>query len=383
LVAIVLGILVAGLSNPVIAAGPSKCTDKKIKTAGKKVSGKANCVAKAVSKGLTVDPACLSKEDGKFTSAFIKAEDKGDCLADTGDEATVGAFLDAQVDTIACDLGADCAHVPAIADPLRVLVTNDDGVAAAGIDVMVQQLALNPNLQITVVAPATNQSGTGDSVTTTSITAASTTTASGFPATSVAAFPADAVLFGILEVLAESPDLVVSGINFGQNIAEFVELSGTVGAASWAARKGIPAIAVSQGVGDPISYSEAAEYVADLVERFRTDPGFRNRMYESRAPFHGVVLNVNFPTCTSGSTRGVRVVPTGISSEITGYTGGPSTWTPTVTSTNAFLSNCTSALSDPTTDLEAMTNGLASVTPLSADRSASTRDLSQFLFLEQ
>jgi broad specificity polyphosphatase/5'/3'-nucleotidase SurE len=54
-----------------------------------------------------------------------------------------------------------------------------------------------------------------------------------------------------------------------------------------------------------------------------------------------------------------------------------------VTSTNAFLSNCTSALSDPTTDLEAMTNGLASVTPLSADRSASTRDLSQFLFLEQ
>jgi 5'-nucleotidase len=215
------------------------------------------------------------------------------------------------------------------------------------------------------------------------------TTASGYPAKAVAGFPADTTLFGILEALSPPPDLVVTGINAGQNIsAEVSVISGTVGAALWAARKGVPAIAVSQGLGASISYTEAASYLADVVERFRTNPGFRNKMREGRAPYNGVVLNVNFPTCTAGSTRGVRVVPLGRGSEITGYTlmsdtGGTQTWQVVVQNTNIFASDCTSVLPTPTTDIEAMTNGFASITPLGIDLTASGRLLSEFSFLEQ
>src|SRR5262245_7445886 len=107
--------------------------------------------------------------------------------------------------------------------PLRVLVTNDDGVAAPGIDALVQALTANPNLEVTVIAPATNQSGKGDQVTTgTPISVAPSSTAGAFPATAVAALPADSVLFALLQALPQPPDLVVSGINSGQNSGEFV-----------------------------------------------------------------------------------------------------------------------------------------------------------------
>jgi 5'-nucleotidase len=380
--------LVAASAPPAEAAG-SKCTQKKIQAAGKKAMSKATCHAKAVSKGIAVDPACLTKAETAFTKAFASAEKKADCIAGIGDDPTIETRVDAFVDDLACDLGGECAQATTPAQPLSILVTNDDGVAAPGIDALVTALTGNANLAVTVIAPATNQSGTGDSTKTTTITVTNSTTASGYPAKAVAGFPADTTLFGILEALSPPPDLVVTGINAGQNIsAEVSVISGTVGAALWAARKGVPAIAVSQGLGASISYTEAASYLADVVERFRTNPGFRNKMREGRAPYNGVVLNVNFPTCTAGSTRGVRVVPLGRGSEITGYTlmsdtGGTQTWQVVVQNTNIFASDCTSVLPTPTTDIEAMTNGFASITPLGIDLTASGRLLSEFSFLEQ
>ncbi len=113
----------------------------------------------------------------------------------------------------------------------RVMVTNDDGVGAPGIDVLVEELRLNPELDITVIAPATNQSGSGDSFTNGPVSPSSTTTASGFPATAVNGFPADRVLLGVLELLPAPPDVIVSGINSGPNISDFVvgELSARSG----------------------------------------------------------------------------------------------------------------------------------------------------------
>jgi len=83
---------------------------------------------------------------------------------------------------------------PALADPpgpIRVLVTNDDGVAAPGIDALVNKLVANPMLTVIVVAPATNQSSTGDAITNppSTITATTSMTASSYPATAVAGFP--------------------------------------------------------------------------------------------------------------------------------------------------------------------------------------------------
>src|SRR5262249_50208769 len=205
-------------------------------------------------------------------------------------------------------------------NPMRVLVTNDDGVRAPGIDALVQVLSSNPNLAVTVIAPATNQSLSGDAYTNGPIDVTPSSTAGAFPATAVAGRPADSVLFGILHALPPPPDLVVWGVNSGQNAGEFVILSGTVGAAVTAARLGIPGIAVSHGMyGSSSQFLEAATYVGQLVERFRVNRGFRTKLSARAGARYPLVLNVNFPSCTSGATRGVVLVPIGRATQITGY----------------------------------------------------------------
>ena len=269
--------------------------------------------------------------------------------------------------------------------PLRVLVTNDDGVKAPGIDALVRELANNPNLALTVIAPAANQSGTGDQFTTTSITVMPSSTAGAFPATAVGGFPADTVLYGVLQAMPERPDLVVSGINFGQNIGELVTLSGTIGAGLTAARLGIPAIAVSQGIGSTLSYDAAAHYVGQLVERFRKSRGMRAKLTTRFGLRHALVVNVNFPTCASGSLRGVQVVPLGRATQVTGYaftgaTGSTQTFKPNIPPVSILGSDCQSTVGNPQTDVQAMVNGFASVTPLNADLTTSG-NLRSFRFL--
>lgn len=281
-----------------------------------------------------------------------------------------GAFLIILGLTIGC--GADAGS--AGAQTLRVLVTNDDGIAAPGINTLVNELAKNSNLEITVVAPATNQSGTGDSITTTgTLVVTSGMTASGFAGTAVAGFPADTVLFGVRQVLPAPPDMVVSGINQGQNITrEIAELSGTVGAALTAARLGIPAIATSQGIAGSIDYTRQAQYVAAVVENFRTKPALAKKMTSANGLNQRLVLNINFPSCSTGSVRGVAVVPLAQLTTVTGYNlvaedGATATYAPVAQSGAPFASNCTSTLEKPATDLEAMNNGFASLTPLNPD----------------
>ena len=112
---------------------------------------------------------------------------------------------------------------------LQILVTNDDGYNAAGIDAVVQALVARPKVHVTVVAPATNQSGAGGNTTPGGVTADPGQTLSGYAATAVNGFPADSVLYA-LNTMHLNPDLLVSGINFGQNIGPFIPLSGTIGA---------------------------------------------------------------------------------------------------------------------------------------------------------
>jgi 5'-nucleotidase len=275
--------------------------------------------------------------------------------------------------------------VPAAAGPMKVLVTNDDGYNAPGIDALVNKLVANPNLDVVVIAPQNNSSGTGESTTSTAFGVYSGTTASGYPATIVQGFPGDTTLFGIIQQLQNDPPaLVVSGINNGQNLgAEIIPLSGTVGAASWAARNGVPAIAISAGFGSPPNYADAADYTAALVEYIRTKKSFYKRLFEKQAPFRGLVLNVNFPTCTSGSVRGVVLVPVGRINTVTGYTlqgssMGVDTWKPTIVSSNFASSNCASTLGEPASDVEAFVNGFATVTPLDPERNVSGLKLKQF-----
>ena len=82
-------------------------------------------------------------------------------------------------------------------EPLRILVSNDDGFDALGIDAVVEALRALPGVTVTVVAPATNQSGTGEQITDGPLTATSEQTLSGYPATAVQGFPADSIIYAI------------------------------------------------------------------------------------------------------------------------------------------------------------------------------------------
>jgi 5'-nucleotidase len=229
------------------------------------------------------------------------------------------------------------------APALEILVTNDDGYAAPGIDALVSRLRKFPNVRITVVAPATNQSGTSDRTTpgpVSNLTATTVRTASGFPATAVAGYPADSVNYA-LDVMKLTPDVVVSGSNAGQNLGVVAPISGTVGAARTAVRRGYPAVAVSQGLAEPADYSPSVGVAASWI-------------FANRAALAGSVdredllevVNVNAPACNP--VRGVATVPL-------------------ATAPNPEPVDCTSTAAAGPDDSASFAHGFATVTFLTAD----------------
>jgi 5'-nucleotidase len=184
--------------------------------------------------------------------------------------------------------------------PLQIMVTNDDGYNAPGIATMSSTLAHMSNVHVTVVAPATNQSGVGGSTTTGTLKITKGKTLNGLPAYAIAGTPADTIR-AALNQLHLHPDLVVSGVNAGQNLGPAIDLSGTVGAARAAVARGIPAIAVSSGFSTPFSgpyrFGAAANYVVRWVRYMR------NILIHHHATVH--VLSINVPSCYTGSVRGV------------------------------------------------------------------------------
>jgi 5'-nucleotidase len=190
---------------------------------------------------------------------------------------------------------------------LDVLVTNDDGVGAAGIDAVARAVSALPGTTVQVVAPAANQSGTGGKTSPAGqVSHDAATTASGMAATEVSGFPADAVAVA-LDDLRLKPDLVVSGINEGQNLGPVVDLSGTVGAARAAAQRGIPALAASEGLGDTYDYTPGVAQVLAWISAHRaallatSAAGGRTGAAE--------VANLNIPNCfAGGKVRGLREV---------------------------------------------------------------------------
>jgi 5'-nucleotidase len=128
---------------------------------------------------------------------------------------------------------------------MRILITNDDGVNSSGI--MATKKAVEDLGEIKVVGPATQQSGIGHALTLFEpVRVTATTLADGTEAYSVSGTPTDAVIIGIYELSREKPDMVISGINIGENLGmSELTTSGTIGAAMEAAVHGIPALAVS------------------------------------------------------------------------------------------------------------------------------------------
>ena len=246
-------------------------------------------------------------------------------------------------------LGVNAGATPAAGAPdapkpatLRVLVTNDDGVAAPGIDALVQGLRKLDRVQVTVVAPADNKSGTSDMTTPGTLTTSETTTASGFPAIAVQGFPADTVNFALDGGIPTKPQLVASGINAGANLGPVTGISGTVGAARTAVRRGVPAVAISQGTTEGVE----PDYPAGVRQAVTWVKEHRKALTKKNPKPPSEVANINVPTCTTGKVRGLIDVPTA--------TGGDVTQPP----------NCASKEKKPSDDVIAFVNGYAPLSPV-------------------
>ena len=155
-------------------------------------------------------------------------------------------------------------------EPLTIVVTNDDGIGAEGIDVLVTALMEMDDVEVHVVAPAGDMTGQSDNTTPGGATFADGSTISGVEGTAVDGFPADTINVA-LDDLGLEPDLVVSGINKGQNVGPLAYLSGTVGAGREAVRRGIPAIAGSAGLNGGDGYELATELIVEQIDALRDE----------------------------------------------------------------------------------------------------------------
>jgi 5'-nucleotidase len=230
---------------------------------------------------------------------------------------------------------------------LTILVTNDDGVGAPGINAVVQGLRALPHTNVTVVAPLTNESGTGGETTKGALVVTTSTTAAGYPARAVHGYPADTIVWAIDDHgISFRPDLVVSGINFGQNIGPLAAGSGTVGAALTAVSRGIPALAASQGIdnGQSPDFAEGVTQVDAWIRLHRT--ALVDHSYEKAPPQD----NLNVPTCANGQVRGPVMAP--LATSLSGI--------------SITTVNCSSTSTAFTNDAEAFVLGYAVISPLSS-----------------
>src|SRR6186997_1217452 len=158
---------------------------------------------------------------------------------------------------------------------MRVLLTNDDGISAPGLQAARRALREVEGVEVDVIAPDSNRSATARSITTRSpLTVEEVEFGDGDRGFATDGTPVDCVRFAELGLVGHRPDLIVSGINHGANLGDDITYSGTVAAALEGAVLGIPAIAVSQQstkremdfrFGKTFEFDTAALFAARLV----------------------------------------------------------------------------------------------------------------------
>lgn len=248
---------------------------------------------------------------------------------------------------------------------MRVLITNDDGISAPGMAVLekIATEVAGPDGEVWTVAPATEKSGVGHCINYAFPTLLNQLGTRKF---TVEGNPADAVLAAVHHVMKDSPpDLILSGVNRGNNSGENVVYSGTLGAAMEGALQGYTSIALSQFYGpdnndldDP--FEASAAWSVRVIEKILSHPS---------GPFPGYryFYNVNFPPCPAASVKGVKVCSQGFRSETRHGV------TPQQRGKRTFLwisGGPQSVETGPDTDVTANVQGYVSVTPLTADLTA-------------
>jgi 5'-nucleotidase len=187
--------------------------------------------------------------------------------------------------------------------PLRILITNDDGIHSPGLAVA-ETIARALTDDVWVVAPETEQSGASHSLTLALPLRLRQVEAQKFAVTGT---PTDCVMMGVAEILKDrKPDLVLSGVNRGSNIADDVTYSGTIAGAMEGTSLGIRSIALSQAYGFEEGYKirwHCAETHGPAVIRKLVEIGWPEPQE--------VLMNVNFPDCEPENVAGIEVTEQG------------------------------------------------------------------------
>lgn len=184
---------------------------------------------------------------------------------------------------------------------MRILLTNDDGIHAAGLAVL-ERIARQLSDDVWIIAPETDQSGLAHSLTLSEPLRLRKISEKHY---ALRGTPTDCVIMGVRKVLPEAPDLILSGVNNGANVADDVTYSGTIAGAMEGTVLGIRAIALSQEYN---SHEEGRVIPWDVVETHA--PDLLRKLIKTELP-DGVFLNVNFPNCSPDEVKGQRVATQG------------------------------------------------------------------------
>jgi 5'-nucleotidase len=184
---------------------------------------------------------------------------------------------------------------------MRILVTNDDGIHAPGL-ALAEKIAREISDDVFVVAPESDQSGVAHSLSLSDPLRMREISPRRF---AIKGTPTDCVIMGVHKILDRPPDLVLSGVNCGQNVAEDVTYSGTIAAAMEGTILGIPSIAMSQ-VYDFFSGRQSVDWSCAQVH----GAAILRRLIAVGVPAN-VLMNVNFPSCPAREARGVAITMQG------------------------------------------------------------------------
>jgi 5'-nucleotidase len=235
-----------------------------------------------------------------------------------------------------------------------ILLTNDDGIYAPGLAAMERELARLG--EVTVVAPAIEQSGVGHSITFLSpLMAKEVFDGDRRRGWAVEGSPADCVKLAVGEFCPRRPDLIVSGINGGLNVGINVLYSGTVAGATEGALFGIPSVAVSLEYDERAKFDRAATLAVNLIEQIIERQDLRAEP----------LYNINIPTAALSQPTEVRVVPMATArwpadfDERIDPKGRRYYWA---------MGTPPAAMEGELTDLEAIEQGFVTLTPLRIDR---------------
>ena len=234
---------------------------------------------------------------------------------------------------------------------MRILLSNDDGVHAKGMQVL--QQALSQFAEVTTVGPDRNCSGASNSLTLINPLRVQHME-NGFY--SVNGTPTDCVHLAISQLLDFTPDLVVAGINHGANLGDDVLYSGTVAAATEGRHLGLPAIAVSLAGRDGEHFATAAFVTAQVIKQLKSHPLPADQ-----------ILNINVPAVSIEQLKGIRVTRLGRRHKAETMTSATDPWGRTIYWYGSLGPELDAGEG---TDFHAIANGYASITPLQIDMSA-------------